>query len=314
MPIRRLRTESWRGRTPTGSIASIRAATPEASMIASRRARLRKGSRYPPQHHLLLGHRGQLSRDVTLPLLHLIQAAHDAGDSRPAGGNRGDAATVQASPVGTERTKSASVMLRRPGLRPPQIRPCPAKVAAAMSGSAKRARTGTVRALAPPASRASRREPRRCRRHGSGEAPRRRSLRPRPGRSAPGSASWPPPLTGRRQGAGSPRSPPRCKAPSHALWAAAPTAAQGERQAHGKAHAGWLSACARWRARVRTCRGRQTARSPPHTAAPARQALTPPAQRTPLGERPRTAAPWPAPPPPARRQPPHRARRPPPPR
>ncbi len=38
MPTSRVRAESWRRRTPTGSRASMRAATPAASMIRSSRS------------------------------------------------------------------------------------------------------------------------------------------------------------------------------------------------------------------------------------------------------------------------------------
>jgi hypothetical protein len=52
MPASRVRTLSYRGRTPIGSMASIRGATPEASMTASNVARSRlvssRGSPPPP--------------------------------------------------------------------------------------------------------------------------------------------------------------------------------------------------------------------------------------------------------------------------
>ena len=66
-----MRTESWRGRTPTGKSASIRGAMPERSTIASRRRSFASASTAPSSEQCdgcLLLHPRQLRHQVAEPL------------------------------------------------------------------------------------------------------------------------------------------------------------------------------------------------------------------------------------------------------
>ena len=144
MPISSVRTESWRGRTPTGKSASTRGAMPEASTIASRRSSFALVITGPSEQcadRLASSTSGssatrspsrceQRNPAASMNARRPIDSAHSQSQvdrSRPGSRRASPASAHSAAP-------SAALRLRRPGSRPPSRNPRPAKRAASSRG------------------------------------------------------------------------------------------------------------------------------------------------------------------------------------
>ena len=232
MPASRVRTLSCRGRTPIGRAASIRGATPEASMTASNALAGIMAARCRPEQPYRVGFGGGLQPgdQVAEPL-----GAADPGRCHERGqaeqpGDLGQPGRAQ--PGGVQPGQPAPAV-QRAGQRVRQV-PAARIGAAADQGGPRRtgpppaAGRDTGRAPARPAGgcRRGRRPrhrrtgtPRRCRARRAGR--RGSARRRRPGRPARPRASAAPRSAGRPPARGSRRSPPGCTAPWPAPGAAA---------------------------------------------------------------------------------------------